>query len=178
MSFAAAELEALIPRLRRYARALARDAALADDLVQDALERAWTRRRQWQAGSDLRAWVFAILHNVFMSDARRLRRAPFDEDMEVRDARSAHEPAISALIDLEQALARLPADQRALVLLVGLEEMSYREAADTLAIPIGTVMSRLARGRTRLHDLMDEPASAARRAVPQVDATAALHVVK
>ena len=178
MNFAAAELEALIPRLRRYARALARDAALADDLVQDALERAWARRHQWQAGSDLRAWVFAILHNVFMSDARRLRRAPFDEDPEARDPRNLNEHRISALIDLEGALARLPADQRAVVLLVGLEEMSYREAADALAVPIGTVMSRLARGRSRLRELMDEPASSTGRAALLPDAVAALRVVK
>lgn len=177
MSFAAAELEALIPRLRRYARALTHQQALADDLVQDALERSWARRAQWRPGTDLRAWVFTILHNVFISDVRRVRLAsPLSESDSAQHHhdRSA-EPA--ALFDLERALARLQPDQRAVVLLVGLEEMSYREAAEVLGVPAGTIMSRLARGRARLRELMDEPPRQS-QATPQPDAVAALRVVK
>ena len=176
MSFAAAELEALIPRLRRYARALTHQQALADDLVQDALERAWARRGQWRPGTDLRAWVFTILHNVFISDARRVRLA--SPAAESDSAQQHHERSAdpAALFDLERALARLQPEQRAVVLLVGLEEMSYREAADVLGVPAGTIMSRLARGRARLRELMDEPPAATSR--PQPDAVAALRVVK
>ena len=81
MSFSAADLEALIPRLRRYACALARHPVRADDLVQDALERAWSRRKQWQRGTDLRAWVFTILHNVFISDMRRFAARGYDGEV-------------------------------------------------------------------------------------------------
>ena len=159
MSFSGAELEALIPRLRRYAHALARHPVRADDLVQDALERAWSRRGQWQHGTDLRAWTFTIMHNVFISDMRRgaIRGhdhgdggAEFLADPQVDTAKNT-----ALLLDLERALASLPADQRTVVLLVGLEDFGYREVADILGIPIGTVMSRLSRGRVRLRVLME-----------------------
>ena len=159
MSFSAADLEALIPRLRRYACALARHPVRADDLVQDALERAWSRRKQWQRGTDLRAWVFTILHNVFISDMRRFAvrgydADPIDQDDPV-DASAQGANHAGVMLDLERALAALPAEQRAVVLLVGLEDLGYRETAEVLGIPIGTVMSRLARGRTRLRHLME-----------------------
>ncbi len=159
MSFSGADLEALIPRLRRYACALARHPVRADDLVPDALERAWSRRRQWQRGTDLRAWVFAILHNVFISDMRRFAVRGYDADA-IDDDALAHQHAGGAsdagmMLDIERALAALSVEQRAVVLLVGLEDLGYRETAEVLGIPIGTVMSRLARGRARLRALMD-----------------------
>ena len=159
MSFSGPDLEALIPRLRRYAHALARHPVRPDDLVQDALERAWSRRGQWQHGTDLRAWVFAILHNVFISDMRRFAARgydadPFDADDHI-DASTIGSGDSNVRLDLERALAGLSTEQRAVVLLVGLEDLGYREAAEVLGIPIGTVMSRLARGRARLRELME-----------------------
>ncbi len=159
MSFSGAELEALIPRLRRYAYALARHPVRPDDLVQDALERAWSRRKQWQHGTDLRAWVFAILHNVFISDMRRFAARGYDPDPldadERIDASTDRSQHAGTMLDIERALAALSVEQRAVVLLVGLEDLGYREAAEVLGIPIGTVMSRLARGRAHLRELME-----------------------
>ncbi len=159
MSFSGADLEALIPRLRRYACALARHPVRADDLVQDALERAWSRRKQWQRGTDLRAWVFAILHNVFISELRRFAIRGYDaEPIDIEDyvdAGTASANDAGSMLDLERGLAALSAEQRAVVLLVGLEDLGYRETAEVLGIPIGTVMSRLARGRARLRELME-----------------------
>ena len=161
MSFSDADLEALIPRLRRYAHALARHPLQPDDLVQDALERAWSRRRQWRAGSDLRAWVFAIMHNAFIDHLRRATAR--GSELESNSAIGIYETAgpenveaeSGTRLDLERALAALADDQRAVVLLVGLEDMNYRDAAEVLGVPIGTVMSRLSRGRARLRLLME-----------------------
>ncbi len=158
MSFSGAELEALIPRLRRYAHALARHPVRPDDLVQDALERAWSRRRQWQPGTDLRAWAFAILHNVYVSEVRRtvVKDASLDTLAMVQGVDAGGSASGAGLVlDLERALAALSHEHRAVVLLVGLEDLDYRETADVLGIPIGTVMSRLSRGRARLRALMD-----------------------
>ena len=184
MSFNAADLEALIPRLRRYAYALARHPVRADDLVQDALERAWSRRRQWQRGTDLRAWVFAILHNVFISELRRFAARGYDADpIDIDDHVDASTEGANhsgVMLDLERALAALSAEQRAVVLLVGLEDLGYRETAEVLGIPIGTVMSRLARGRARLRELMDG-ASPAHREGPsssRADPSAPLQVIR
>jgi RNA polymerase sigma-70 factor (ECF subfamily) len=186
MSFSGEELQALIPRLRRYAHALARHPVQPDDLVQDALERAWARRRQWRPGTDLRAWLFTILHNAFVSEMRRFASRgaltdSFDAD-EREPAPGAHGAVGNhpgTMLDIERALAALSPDQRAVVLLVGLEDLSYREAAEVLDIPVGTVMSRLARGRARLRELMDG-ADAPRRAAPSSagEAVAALRIVR
>ena len=144
-----------IPRLRRYARALVGERHAADDLVQDTLERAINKFHLWRPGSDLRAWLFAIMHNVFVNQirARGARpEEPLDETFDV--------PGLAGTVDrlevrdLDAALARLPVEQREVVLLVGLEELSYAEASKALGIPIGTVMSRLFRGRERLRALM------------------------
>jgi RNA polymerase sigma-70 factor, ECF subfamily len=145
-----------LPRLRRYARALVRDRAAADDLVQDTLERAWSRITQWRPGSDLRAWLFGIMHNLRVDQLRRpgLNTLPMgDEGFEVptRATQSDH----LEVNDLEAALARLPEDQRVVLLLVALEEMSYEEIAGLLGIPVGTVMSRLSRGRERLRLILE-----------------------
>jgi RNA polymerase sigma-70 factor (ECF subfamily) len=158
-SFSAADVEALIPRLRRYARALAGSREAADDLTQDTLERAWNKREQWQAGTNLRAWLFTVMHGVFVNGARRSRvlaslDAAGDDRREQRDEAASAETAI-AIRDLRQALACLPDAQREVVLLVGLEQLSYAEAADVLGVPIGTVMSRLSRGRERLRQLLE-----------------------
>jgi RNA polymerase sigma-70 factor (ECF subfamily) len=145
-----------IPRLRRYARALTGDAAAADDLVQDCLERAWGRFHLWRRGSDMRAWLFTIMHNIHANDLRRTRRRPSHLTL-AEDTAGAEDPRQLGTLEslgLARALARLPEDQRTAVLLIGLEDMSYAEAAKILGLPIGTVRSRLARGRERLRRLM------------------------
>ena len=151
-----------IPRLRRYARALVGDPAQADDLVQDCLERAWRRLHLWEPGSDLRAWLFTVLHNLHVDAARKRARAPRMQTLESATAEPPSLPAQEVNLevhDLAKALARLPDGQRVVVLLIGLEGMSYAEAASVLAIPVGTVMSRLHRGRERLRILMSEDLS-------------------
>lgn len=144
-----------IPRLRRYARALVGDRYAADDLVQDTLERAMNKFHLWRPGSDLRAWLFAIMHNVFVNQLRS-RQAHPQEALDSDDVAPAAVPQSDRLElrDLQSALAMLPPEQREIVLLVGLEELSYSDAAKALGIPIGTVMSRLFRGRERLRVLM------------------------
>lgn len=144
-----------IPRLRRYARAMLGDRAAADDLVQDTLERAWSRLHQWRAGSDMRAWLFGIMHNLRVDQLRRPRLATHsiedDCDMPTRATQSDG----LELSELDSALNQLPDEQREVLLLVALEELSYADIAATLGIPIGTVMSRLSRGRERLRLIMN-----------------------
>jgi len=145
-----------IPRLRRYARAMLGDRAAADDLVQDTLERAWSRLSQWRAGSDMRAWLFGIMHNLRVDQLRRpklIAQSIDKDDFEV-PTRPTQTDELE-LRDLDSALGRLPDEQREVLLLVALEEMSYAEIAATLGIPRGTVMSRLSRGRERLRLIMD-----------------------
>jgi len=146
-----------LPRLRRYARAMLGDRAAADDLVQDTLERAWSRIGQWRAGSDLRAWLFGIMHNLRVDQLRRpnLPTHSIDEDDFEVPTRATQNDRLEVR-DLESVLRQLPDEQREVLLLVALEELSYAEVADTLGIPLGTVMSRLARGRERLRLLMEE----------------------
>lgn len=146
---------AYIPRLRRYARALVGDRAAADDLVQDTLERALNKLHLWKRGTDLRAWLFTVMHNVYVNQVRGRREYAALEDHALElQVRATHEVALEAR-DLERMLARLPVEQREVLLLVALEDMSYDEAARTLGVPIGTVMSRLSRGRERLRALME-----------------------
>lgn len=145
-----------IPALRRYARALTRDVAAADDLVQDALEMAVSRWHQRRADGDARAWLFAIVHNKAVSAARQRQRRgahiPWEEAGEIADdAPPAQEGALERR-DVMAALADLPEDQRAVLLLVAVEGLSYAEVAQVLSIPPGTVMSRLSRGRERLRE--------------------------
>lgn len=144
-----------IPRLRRYARALLGDRAAADDLVQDTLERAWSRIDQWRVGSDLRAWLFGIMHNLRVDQLRR--PPPPTRPVEEGDCDLPTRPTQTdglELKDLESALNQLPDEQREVVLLVALEDMAYADIAAMLGIPAGTVMSRLARGRERLRQIM------------------------
>lgn len=148
-----------IPRLRRYARALTGDANAADDLVQDALERALIKQSLWREGTDLRAWLFTVMHNLFINQVRSAaanRLVQIDDVAADAVADMAYPQATDRLEirDLDTALQALPEEQRAVVLLIGLEQMTYEEAARVLAVPIGTVMSRLSRGRERLRRLL------------------------
>jgi RNA polymerase sigma-70 factor (ECF subfamily) len=144
----------LIPRLRRYARALAGDRNAADDLVQDTLERAWSKLHLYRRGTDLRAWLFSVMHNVYVNQRRAARiSVPLDEEMPEL-AQPVREIDTLVLRDLDAAIRRLPPEQREVLLLVALEEMSYGEAADTLGVPIGTVMSRLSRAREKLRAML------------------------
>jgi len=157
-----------IPRLRRYARALAGDRAAADDLVQDTLERALSRFHLWRRGSDLRAWLFTIMHNIYVNQARSRARRQHEalETEPNAEALRARDMDWMELRDLAGALGRVPEEQRAVLLLVGLEQFTYEEAARMLDIPIGTVMSRLSRGRERLRVLLGgEPGAASLKLV-------------
>ena len=151
-------LEHEIPRLRRYARALTRDATRADDLVQSCLLRALSKSHLWQPGTDLRAWLFTILHNQHVNDVRRAVREginiPVEDVAPVLTVPSTQGAALQ-LRDLDRAMTRLPEEQRQVLLLVGLEGMRYEEVAAVLDVPVGTVRSRLSRGRDTLRHLLD-----------------------
>jgi RNA polymerase sigma-70 factor (ECF subfamily) len=150
----------LIPRLRRYARALAGDRSAADDLVQDTLERAWAKFHLYRSGTDLRAWLFAVMHNVHINRVRAQRPADAITDDLPEMAQRAVQGDALLVRDMDRALARLPQEQREVLLLVALEDLSYDATARALGIPIGTVMSRLSRARERLRAMMLEvPAS-------------------
>lgn len=150
----AERLVELIPRLRRYARALVGDRASADDLVQDTLERAWAKLHLYRSGTDLRAWLFTVMHNVHVNKLRARRATDaLDEEMPELAQRPPQGDAL-LVRDLDRSMAQLPAEQRAVLLLVALEDMSYEEVARTLGIPMGTVMSRLSRAREKLRSLM------------------------
>ena len=144
----------LIPRLRRYARALVGEAAAADDLVQDTLERAWSKFHLYRRGTDLRAWLFTVMHNVFVNQLRTARPGAALEHELPELASPARDADALVLRDLDRAIRRLPGEQREVLLLVVLQDMSYDEAARTLGIPIGTVMSRLARAREKLRAML------------------------
>jgi RNA polymerase sigma-70 factor, ECF subfamily len=153
-------VEREIPRLRRYARALTRNAVRADDLVQETLLRAIAKAHLWQAGTDIRAWLFTIMHNQHVNTVRSAMRGEAMINIEEVSSSlvATSDPTVSRqLRELERALARLPDEQREVILLVGLEEMSYHEAAEVLDVPVGTVRSRLSRGREALRRLMDLP---------------------
>jgi RNA polymerase sigma-70 factor (ECF subfamily) len=149
-------LEAEIPRLRRYARALTRDSVYADDLVQNCLARALAKQQLWQPGTDLRAWLFTLLHNQHCNELRRTMREGLSIELDEAPPVPVLSNAIARLElrDLERAINRLPEDQRTVVLLIGLEGMQYDRVAAILNVPIGTVRSRLARGRAKLRRLM------------------------
>lgn len=154
-----ARMVACIPRLRRYACALLGGSGTADDLVQDTLERAWAQRHSWRDGSDMRAWLFSIMHNLHVDQHRRQSRLTLvsNDETPAPPARATQTDALEVR-DLDAALALLPAEQREVLLLVALEDMAYSQIAATLGIPLGTVMSRLSRGRERLRQLMSEDA--------------------
>jgi RNA polymerase sigma-70 factor, ECF subfamily len=151
------DIEANLPNLRRYARSLARDAVAADDLAQECVARALAKFHLWRAGTDLRAWLFTILHNLYVSQLRRAAREGTTLE------RSDCAPALTCapqqierleLHDLERAIMSLSEEQRTAVLLLGLTPANYREIASACDVPVGTVRSRLSRGRKTLRKLM------------------------
>ena len=150
-------IEEQIPRLRRYARALTRNASIADDLVQDCLVRAVAKQHLWQMGTDLRAWLFTIMHNQHVNFVRRSSREGVSVNVEqvasVLPIKSNALPSLE-LRDLRTAIDKLPVEQRQTILLVGLEGMDYESTAKILNVPVGTVRSRLSRGRAELRKLM------------------------
>jgi len=168
-------LEAHIPGLRRFARALLRgNQENADDLVQDSLERALANWRLRRLDADLRAWVYTIVYNRFLTEKRRQRR--YTRHHSLTECLDQDLPAVeggqgSALIhrDLLRGFAELPQEQRAVLLLVGVEDFSYKDAARILGIPIGTVMSRLSRGRERLRQYIDGECLAADVSLPRMN---------
>lgn len=157
------EIEGYVPALRRYARALTRDADHADDLVQDCLERAIRKRRLWSPTGPLRAWLFRILLNLYRNELRANRRKGAEiplEAMTMEPAVPAPQPGRIALAEIARAVERLPLEQREALLLVVLEGASYQEAAGIIGIPAGTLMSRLGRARAALKIMTgasDEP---------------------
>jgi RNA polymerase sigma-70 factor (ECF subfamily) len=143
-----------LPRLRRYARALTRDVSQADDLVQDTLERALVKLDLWRPGTDLRAWLFTLMHNLFVNQVRANKLQETDLDAAKDMPVNGGQMDAMTLRDIHTALGRLPMEQREVILLVGLEQFGYAEAARILDVPLGTVMSRLSRGRERLRQLL------------------------
>jgi RNA polymerase sigma-70 factor (ECF subfamily) len=151
-------IEQQIPRLRRYARALTRNRERADDLVQDTLSRALAKEQFWQPGTNLRAWLFTIMHNQNVNNVRLAVRESRMVDIEQLSPTlpATTDPTASRqMFELERALAQLAREQRQVILLVGLEGMSYEDAAGILSVPVGTVRSRLSRGRDILRKLLD-----------------------
>jgi RNA polymerase sigma factor (sigma-70 family) len=153
-------IEPIIPALRRYARTFVRDAAAADDLVQDTLERAVSRWYQRRPDGNPRTWLFTILHNLAVNhlrrSARRGRELALDDASESDMAVSSTQEDRLRHDDILAAVGKLPDEQRSILLLVSVEDVSYADAARILDIPIGTVMSRLARARARLQKLVEE----------------------
>lgn len=151
-------LIAEIPRLRRYAIALLRDRIAADDLVQDVVLRALDRLHLWREGTNMRTWLFTIMHNLHANDMRRLSRTADNLPLEGAALSRGTPPEQEAAVELSQladAIAGLPLPQRQVLLLVRLEGFSYADAAETLDVPVGTVMSRLSRTREELRRTLD-----------------------
>ena len=161
-----------VPNLRRYAQALIGDPALADDMVQSCLDRALRKLHLWREGTNLRAWLITILRNTYVSHLRHVERHPEENpnaiDPEMAAATLPTQGQEMAIQDIGDALQRLRDDQREVVLLVALEELSYKETADVLGIPVGTVMSRLSRGRENLRRLMQGGGDDAKPALRRV----------
>lgn len=161
-----------IPRLRRYALTLVGDPVLADDLVQDTLERAIRKRYLWRRRGSLRGWLYRILHNVFLNQSvhRRRRRNEVDLDEAPEEAAPCPQETRLECREIAAAMAQLPAEQRVAIALVAIEGLAYDEASSVLGIPIGTLRSRIARGRERLRELcpteLAEPAEPAEPARP------------
>jgi RNA polymerase sigma-70 factor (ECF subfamily) len=162
-------LEAQIPRLRRYARVLCRDPERADELVQDSLCRAIRKAHLFQPGSNLRAWLFTILHNLYVNSVRRGTRESINVPLQDVEPVLMERPAQGGgltLRDLGRTMTRLTEEQRQVLLLVGLEGMSYDEVASILGVPVGTVRSRLSRGREELRRMLDGGAPPRPHALP------------
>jgi RNA polymerase sigma-70 factor (ECF subfamily) len=149
-----------LPCLRRYARALLRDPSEADDLVQDCVARALERIAQWREDDDPRRWLFAIMHNLFIDQGRARRRRTEMAQVTALSPGEAFDPPrqLDRLVfaDVMDALQELPEDRREALVLVGVEGLSYRDAASVLGVPVGTLMSRLGRGRAQLRALIGD----------------------
>ena len=147
-----------LPQLRRYARALTGDAAWADDLVQDTAERALARSRAFRPGSNLRAWLLTILRHLYIDQLRGRREIAVDDDSAPWRTLEAPRGEVDSLVlrDVQRALYCLPVEQREVLLLVSVEELSYQEASVVLSVPIGTVMSRLSRAREHMRVLLTD----------------------
>ncbi|MGV3770532.1 MAG: sigma-70 family RNA polymerase sigma factor [Sphingobium phenoxybenzoativorans] len=157
------ELLALVPRLRRFAASLSRNAADGDDLCQAAIERALKSRAQWQEGTRLDSWMYRIMRNLWTDEARARQRAaktfaPEEEGAHVGHAGDRDIEAAVELSDVARAMAKLPDEQREVIALVLVEGLAYKEAAEVLDIPMGTLTSRLVRGRGALLELLGEAA--------------------
>jgi RNA polymerase sigma-70 factor (ECF subfamily) len=155
-------LVAQLPALRRFAAALSGSLPMADDLVQDCIERALRKSDQLREPHRLGAWLRTIMHNVFVNELRRRRHMPTQDIEELVEELSSSGPDPTVTRDFVRALNGLSAEHREILLLAGLEGLSYREIAATLDLPIGTVMSRLARARGRMREALDGPGDAAR----------------
>src|SRR5437762_5903204 len=163
-------IEQQIPRLRRYARVLTRNPDRADDLVQATLSRALGKPHVWQTGTNLGAWLFTIMHNQNVNNVRRDIRGSAAVDIERLSTTlpATTDPSASReMVELDRALARLPLGQQQVILLVGLEGMSYEDTAGILSIPVGTVRSRLSRGRDTLRQLLDMDERPSAAALPE-----------
>lgn len=160
-----ARMVAVLPRLRRFAYALTGNTEHGDDLVQETCLRALSRVERWQPGSRLDSWMYRIAQNIWLDRMRatKVRGELVDvdvvEEMPGVDGRQITESQLT-LEEVDAALGRLPAEQRAVIALVCIEGVSYKDAAEVTGVPIGTIMSRLARARQALHAILDEPASA------------------
>lgn len=153
------EVEACVPALRRYARALTHNVDLADDLVQDCLERAIRKHALWRPTGPLRAWLFRMLLNIYRNDLRHRRRAPDTASLSsiaVEPQIQSASPSRLAFAETARAMQLLPAEQREALLLIAVEGMSYAEAAKVLEVPIGTLMSRLGRARSALRSITED----------------------
>jgi len=152
------ELTGLIPHLRAFARSLCGDATLADDLAQDAMLKAWHARESFQAGTNMKAWAFTILRNIFYSEKRRSwRRAPLDPEVAEATLVSAANPGDGLdLLALRNALNLLPEDQREALILVGAGGLAYEEAAEVCGCAVGTIKSRVSRARKAVMELLEK----------------------
>ena len=155
-----AAMKAEIPRLRRFARYMTRDADYSDDLVQECLTRAITNIDSWQPGTNLRAWLFVILKNVFRNDKRRAQhdmayRSGLERDAPTTAPAQQHNHLV--LSEVQKAFLELSEDHREVLMLIAVEGLRYEEAATILNISVGTVKSRLSRARTALRALIDIP---------------------
>ena len=151
------ELTDLIPHLRAFARSLCGDATMADDLAQDAMLKAWNARESFQAGTNMKAWAFTILRNIFYSEKRRSwRRTPLDPEVAEATLVSASNPGDGLdLLALRNALKMLPEDQREALILVGAGGLAYEEAADVCGCAVGTIKSRVSRARKAVIEILE-----------------------
>lgn len=151
------EIISHLPQLRAFAISLTRNSSSADDLVQDTVVKAWKGFDKFETGTNLQAWLFTILRNTFYSDLRKARREALSSDDQITDEIASHDHGDEqiALIDFERALSTLPTEQREALVLVGASGLSYEDAAATCGVAIGTIKSRVNRGRARLAEILN-----------------------